>query len=827
MIGLPFKPFRIGTPITQPPPPPPPSGWAKEGRLAIPAQPVQFDNFNLLIDETAGELKQTANGGALTSASAQDVRFERVSDGGALAWDLVHYDGASGRLVAFVRPGTIAANARFDFRMLAGKSGATEQDMAGAWNGWTAAWFGASGTNREGTTARNLTVTSVTADSSDPWVGVYDGATSHMSHADGAFLNGMTEFAVEALVKSNSASTDARIIAQGPHSTDPRMHGVLLWFDKTAYYSGSADAISATLRVYDGTEYWAVQVESGPGVQTTDWMHLRFQWKSGSLPELYINGKRAVGGWTGRVRESTGIPEQDAPVSGTVQMPSGTLEIGGISLQMWNGRIGQVLISPNFIGPAHALARARNAVEPRRLYGISQFVAGSPANIPVVALPMEGSQTQSATTAYDVAAQAYDPDDAPSLTAAGGVTGAVSSATVNAGKLNVTSGASAGDGTAAFTITGGSTTSTSKVYVEVTGAAGSGEYPDPLRTVNVANSSELTAALASAQPGDHIVLADGSYGAVSMDPSGTAANPIVIRAENLLQASFTAIDLNGSYLFLWGVMTETATNWAADNTFRRCKFSGAGQSNGLLNQLNGDRLSVAYCEITGNYTAYGYETRFSGSNGPTGVRIKRLYMHDLSDGARFRIGYSGETGDKDVDTQIEYSLFQDMYDPDLGINIVAKATNIRWNYCTFRRLNRLEMRHGDSHQAVGCLFEGTRATGWTGVTIQSKNHLIHGCEFRDATRLRVNAGTVTNDSPPNDITAWERAYNVTLARCTGTAIIGEFSSRPYPADSTSVEAHSGTVTLKNETNTSQSGTSSYPVITPANLTSADVGPYAP
>jgi hypothetical protein len=71
---------------------------------------------------------------------------------------------------------------------------------------------------------------------------------------------------------------------------------------------------------------------------------------------------------------------------------------------------------------------------------------------------------------------------------------------------------------------------------------------EPLRIINVNDVSSLTAALADAQPGDDIVLADGVYvgndsarffGAFSPGASGTSSYPIRIRAANPGNAHLT------------------------------------------------------------------------------------------------------------------------------------------------------------------------------------------------------------------------------------------------------------------------------------------------
>src|SRR5579859_4546640 len=60
------------------------------------------------------------------------------------------------------------------------------------------------------------------------------------------------------------------------------------------------------------------------------------------------------------------------------------------------------------------------------------------------------------------------------------------------------------------------------------------------RTVTVSSGATLAAAAGSAQPGDCIVVANGSYAGLGISRSGTAANPITIAAATQLQAVFTS-----------------------------------------------------------------------------------------------------------------------------------------------------------------------------------------------------------------------------------------------------------------------------------------------
>ena len=64
----------------------------------------------------------------------------------------------------------------------------------------------------------------------------------------------------------------------------------------------------------------------------------------------------------------------------------------------------------------------------------------------------------------------------------------------------------------------------------VTSAKADDSIPGPTRTIIVSSSSQLLSALNNAQPGDHIVLTNGSYPGFTVSRSGQIGKPIVIRA---------------------------------------------------------------------------------------------------------------------------------------------------------------------------------------------------------------------------------------------------------------------------------------------------------
>ena len=88
----------------------------------------------------------------------------------------------------------------------------------------------------------------------------------------------------------------------------------------------------------------------------------------------------------------------------------------------------------------------------------------------------------------------------------------------------------------------------------MTSAKADDSIPGPTRTIIVSSSSQLGSALNNAQPGDHIVLTNGSYPGFTVSRSGQIGKPIVIRAGNTLAAKVSgSITLNGNDVYVVGV----------------------------------------------------------------------------------------------------------------------------------------------------------------------------------------------------------------------------------------------------------------------------------
>ena len=159
--------------------------------------------------------------------------------------------------------------------------------------------------------------------------------------------------------------------------------------------------------------------------------------------------------------------------------------------------------------------------------------------------------------------------------------------------------------------------------------------PAPLRTLTAANASQLAQAVSTAQPGSHIVLADGDYGAVSIAGKDFPATArLVIRARNLHGARFTGLTIHSDGVIVSGVSvlgsrapttglpdTDSAAIWVAsaaiwvagdDVRITRCKVNAQGAQYGIASGANNAgtlptieqkgwgsrRLVIDHCDVT-------------------------------------------------------------------------------------------------------------------------------------------------------------------------------------------------------------------------------------
>jgi poly(beta-D-mannuronate) lyase len=171
--------------------------------------------------------------------------------------------------------------------------------------------------------------------------------------------------------------------------------------------------------------------------------------------------------------------------------------------------------------------------------------------------------------------------------------------------------------------------------------------------VLVRNNAELISAINSAQPGDSIVLRNGIWSGINLNnhliPSGTASNPVNIRAQTpgqvVITGSSTIFDVRGSHYTVSGLSFKDA-----NDTLKALRFRGANArvfDNAVLNFGRYNQILWDIQDSPTNPTS-SFDHNFLSGKKDRGVSIvldgsTNAQIRDNYFGHRDRGGPSGQT----------------------------------------------------------------------------------------------------------------------------------------------------------------------------------------
>ncbi len=251
-----------------------------------------------------------------------------------------------------------------------------------------------------------------------------------------------------------------------------------------------------------------------------------------------------------------------------------------------------------------------------------------------------------------------------------------------------------------------------------------------LRTVNVSNRTQLLAALdvGEVQPGDHIVLANGTYsGDYTTEKAGADGAEIVIRAANPQMAVISGrIILNHNYYTTYQLSLPNINSYDG-NVYvdadycrvLRCKFDGAGRGVKLA------RTSPRYTEIAYNYfednlNAIQVLIATSGS-----VRqYTHIHHNHVKGGSRTQMEHGSNESHSDTPSAstIEYNFFED--NSSAGSYVLGLKSSehiVRFNTIKNAGTTYCQQRHGRDCQWIANAFINS-----AGCLIRGVGHLVMG-----------------------------------------------------------------------------------------------------
>ncbi len=293
-------------------------------------------------------------------------------------------------------------------------------------------------------------------------------------------------------------------------------------------------------------------------------------------------------------------------------------------------------------------------------------------------------------------------------------------------------------------------------------------------TYNITSAAGFSS-LPTLQPGDEIIIQNGTYSGASKTivAAGTAENPVRMRAATPGGAIFsggTQFVLRGSFMVISGLVFDgdiaaggpkSASGVfrfdlnSSDMILRDCVFNnydtGVDVSGAFWLLVNGYRHTIEYCSFVGKSSedpviniipSEDSETPLLTKDIPRRHLIRHCYF-----GERTVIGLNGyetiRVGESqyqmyDMSTIVENCVFEKaIYGPDISNYepevISSKSRNNIYRYNTFRQnKGGLVLRHGDDNIIDGNFFFGEVGSSMgAGVRIIGLRHIIRNNYFQD------------------------------------------------------------------------------------------------
>ncbi len=215
-----------------------------------------------------------------------------------------------------------------------------------------------------------------------------------------------------------------------------------------------------------------------------------------------------------------------------------------------------------------------------------------------------------------------------------------------------------------------------------------GETP----TTTVSSASTLRDALANASAGTTIVVNSGNYrGDFTLSKSGTATNPITIRASGNVIFKDTVFELRGSYGVLTGMIFENGMasifgdyNRVTGNVFRNGK---AGFNTSKLHSAVHTEGGASYNRIDHNEVVNWLRRALRNTkikSRTQGNRFDHNYVHDMlgplaNSGEAFQVGVGHADPQYSPGTIIEYNLVDGHNLENEVVSLKANGSIVRGN----------------------------------------------------------------------------------------------------------------------------------------------------
>ncbi|MCF3652044.1 polysaccharide lyase 6 family protein [Synoicihabitans lomoniglobus] len=313
----------------------------------------------------------------------------------------------------------------------------------------------------------------------------------------------------------------------------------------------------------------------------------------------------------------------------------------------------------------------------------------------------------------------------------------------------------------------------------------------------VGSESQLITALASARPGDEVVLANRIWTDLHIvfEGAGTPDQPIVLRAQTpgrVILSGDSTLAIGGNHLVVDGlVFTEGYPRASSsiiqfrhgDREAEGCRLTNTAiidynppdrATRYFWVSLYGRRNRVDHCYFSGQ--AHSGVTVVAWLDGePNDHRIDHNHFanHVSGEGENgwesIRIGTSAFV-DSVSRTTVEFNLFEEC-DGELEIVSNKSCENVYRGNTFLRSQGMLTLRHGHRCLVDGNVFLGERVRNTGGIRVIGRDHVvinnyIHGTRGRDGAAISIyagvpDAGVSSYPTPHGAVVAFNTIVDVT------------------------------------------------------------------
>lgn len=301
--------------------------------------------------------------------------------------------------------------------------------------------------------------------------------------------------------------------------------------------------------------------------------------------------------------------------------------------------------------------------------------------------------------------------------------------------------------------------------------AGTGAFAQNIRQVS--SIEQLQAAINGARPGDHIVVANGTYttsGPIRITAVGAAAQPILIAAETIGGATITGaggfrFEAPASFVIVQGFRFTHASNQAIMGAgTSHCRFT----RNVFETQGAGEYLTVAGNDEEVDHNTFQNKNsmgRLLAVRGVGSQIAQRLWIHhnhfsnflpQTGNGAEgLQFGLSGFSLSSSFSV-VEFNLFEKVDGENEMVS--DKASDVIYRFNTFRdnKQGQFTLRHGNNCQVYGNYFINS-----LGIRFFGDDHQIFS-NFFIGNNPAIQIGNGDGVVPPDKLTSHDRPDRVSV-----------------------------------------------------------------